>query len=83
MNSYKKAEAGEGEDKQVGSALAMPLAGIDPDWRERIELARRAYAEGKRLREGKPIMFRLSRPFPTTICPCLTPQAAARSPLHQ
>ena len=31
------------------SVLAMP-AGIDPDWRERIALAKRAYQDGKKLR---------------------------------
>lgn len=44
-------------------ALAPPAHGIDPDWRERIELARRAHAEGKKLREGKPITFRMSQPL--------------------
>ena len=44
-------------------ALAMPVSGIDPDWRERIEFAKRAYEEGKKLREGKPITFRMSRPL--------------------
>lgn len=43
--------------------LAMPASGIDPDWRERIELAKRTYKEGKKLREGKPITLRRSRPM--------------------
>lgn len=33
--------------------LAMPASGIDPDWRERIEFAKREYEESKKLREGK------------------------------
>ena len=45
------------------SVLAMPASGIDPDWRERIELAKQAYEYGKKLREGKPITFRMSRPL--------------------
>ena len=44
------------------SVLTMP-AGIDPDWRGRIALAKRAYQDGKKLREGKPIMFRTTRPL--------------------
>lgn len=52
----------EGTEK-AEPALAMPASGIDPDWRERIELAKRAYEEGKKLREGKPITFRMSRPL--------------------
>lgn len=54
-------EAG-GED--ATPALAAPVLGIDPDWRERIELAKRAYQDGKKLREGKPITFRVDRPLP-------------------
>ena len=42
-----------------------PALGIDPDWRERIELAKQAYQDGKKLREGKPITFRVDRPLPT------------------
>ena len=49
--------------ERVESALAMPATDIDPDWRERIDLAKRAYEEGKKLREGKPITFRMSRPL--------------------
>ena len=48
--------------ERVEPALTAP-SGIDPDWHERIELARRAYAEGKKMREGKPIMFRMSQPL--------------------
>ena len=44
-------------------ALTMPATGIDPDWRERIELAKRAHEDGKKLREGKPITFQMSRPL--------------------
>ena len=44
-------------------ALAMPASGIDPDWRERIEIAKRVYEESKKLRKGKPITFRMSRPL--------------------
>lgn len=44
-------------------ALAMPVSGIDPDWRERIEFAKREYEKSKKLREGKPITFRRSRPL--------------------
>lgn len=49
--------------ESVEPALTMPATGIDPDWRERIDLAKRAYEEGKKLREGKPITFRMSRPL--------------------
>ena len=52
-----------GGKESMEPALTMPAASIDPDWRERIDLAKRAYAEGKKLREGKPITFRMSQPL--------------------
>lgn len=52
----------EGGEKSAEPAVAMPATGIDPDWRERIELAKRAYEDGKKLREGKPIMFGFRQP---------------------
>lgn len=54
---------GDSSKESVEPALTMPAMGIDPDWRERIALAKRAYEEGKKLREGKPITFRMSRPL--------------------
>lgn len=54
---------GDGAKERVEPALTAPKAGIDPDWRERIDIAKRAYEEGKKLREGKPITFRMSRPL--------------------
>lgn len=54
-----------GED--ATPALAAPVLGVDPDWRERIELAKRAYQDGKKLREGKPITFRVDHPLPAII----------------
>ena len=56
-------DSGESGGESAEPALAMPVTGIDPDWRERIDLAKRAYKEGKKLREGKPIMFRMSQPL--------------------
>ena len=44
-------------------ALAEPTAGFPPDWRERIEIAKRAHEDGKKARKGKPMMFRLYRPL--------------------
>ena len=55
-------DGGDGGKDGMESVLTMP-AGIDPDWRERIELAKRAYQDGKKLREGKPIMFRTTWPL--------------------
>lgn len=68
MSSSKKSPPVEPRRNNEGAekadpALAMPASGIDPDWRERIELAKRAYKEGKKLREGKPLTFRMSRPL--------------------
>lgn len=57
-----KDDGGDGRKERVESVLTMP-AGIDPDWRERIDLAKRAYQDGKKLREGKPILFRTSQPL--------------------
>ena len=50
---------------RCGKASAEPVpttpVRIDPDWIERIALAKQAYQDGKKLREGKPILFRTSR----------------------
>ena len=68
MSSSKKFPPGvprrnnEGAEK-AEPVLAMPASGIDPDWRERIELAKQAYEYGKKLREGKPMTFPMSRPL--------------------
>ena len=56
-------DGGDGGKEGVESVLTMPATGIDPDWRERIDLAKRAYQDGKKLREGKPITFRMSQPL--------------------
>ena len=69
MKRFKKRDpavsdcGSDGSNESAGPALAIPVAGIDPEWRERIELAKRAYQDGKKLREGKPITFRMSRCF--------------------
>ena len=60
---HDEGDSGDGGRESVKSALTMPATAIDPDWRERIDLAKRAYAEGKKLREGKPITFRMSQPL--------------------
>ena len=44
-------------------ALEAPTLGYDPDWRRKIEIAKRAREDGKKLRKGKPITFRTSRPI--------------------
>ena len=54
---------GGGGKESIESVLTVPVTSIDPDWRERIYLAKLAYQDGKKLREGKPIMFRMSRPL--------------------
>ena len=54
---------GGGGKENMESVLTVPPTGIDPDWRERIDLAKRAYQDGKKLREGKPITFRMSGPL--------------------
>lgn len=51
------------DTEKAEPVLTMPASGIDPDWRERIELAKRAYEDGKKLREGKPITFPIYRPL--------------------
>ena len=56
-------DGGGGGKESVESVLTVPATGIDPDWRERIDLAKRAYQDGKKLREGKPITFRMSQPL--------------------
>ena len=68
MSSSKKSPPVEPRRNNEGaekaeSVLAMPASGFDPDWRERIELAKQAYEYGKKLRKGKPITFRMSRPL--------------------
>ena len=37
-------------------AVAPPRA-YDPDWRERIERAKSAREDGRKAREGKPVVF--------------------------
>ena len=59
----KPRDDGDAGKEGMEPALTVPATGIDPDWRERIELAKRAYEEGKKLREGKPITFRMSQPL--------------------
>ena len=51
------------DTEKAEPVLTMPASGIDPDWRERIELAKRAYEDGKKLREGKPITFPIYHPL--------------------
>ena len=67
MSSLEKpasvARRRDGAGDSVEPALVVSVADIDPDWRERIELAKRAYEEGKKQRKGKPITFRMSRPL--------------------
>ena len=69
MSWFKRAgtrtphDDGNGGKESTKPALTMPATGIDPDWRERIDLAKRAYEEGKELRKGKPITFRMSQPL--------------------
>ena len=68
MSSSKKFPPVDPRRKNEGNetaepVLAMPASGIDPDWRERIELAKRVYEESKKLREGKPITFPIYRPL--------------------
>lgn len=40
-------------------ALGSPPAGMDPDWRERIELAKRVREETRKARGDKPSTFDL------------------------
>jgi len=54
---------GDGGKESVESVLTAPATDIDPDWRERINLAKRACQDGKKLREGKPITFRTNQPL--------------------
>ena len=49
--------------EKAESVLAMPASGIDPDWRDRIEIAKREYEESKKLRKGKLITFPMYRPL--------------------
>lgn len=69
MSRFKEpaVSAAQGTDDTVEAsmepALAAPVSGCDPDWRERIELAKRVREEGQRARKGKPVTFRMSRPL--------------------
>ena len=45
-----------------GDAPALsPVPGCDPDWKKRIERAKWAREEGRKAREGKPMVFSSSR----------------------
>ena len=67
MSSFKKTapETPHDDGCQCPKARAVPVlttpVRIDPDWIERIALAKQAYQDGKKLREGKPFLFRTSR----------------------
>ena len=50
-------------DKASAEPVLTTPVRVDPDWIERIALAKQAYRDGKKLREGKPILFRTSRPL--------------------
>ena len=69
MSRFKKAavSAARGNDDtgnaSVEPALTAPVSGCDPDWRERIELAKRAREDGLKARKGKPVTFRMYRPL--------------------
>lgn len=56
-------DSGDGGKESVESVLTAPATDIDPDWRERIDIAKRARQDGKKLREGKPITFRTTQPL--------------------
>ena len=43
------------------SAVVPPPAGYDPDWRERIETARRAREQARKARGDGPVVFRHPR----------------------
>lgn len=67
MSLFKQPEVpsddgNRGRKASAESVLATPVR-IDPDWIERIALAKQAYQDGKKLREGKPILFRTSLPL--------------------
>ena len=50
----------------VGSPAAGRPKWYDPDWQERIERARNAREEGRKARQGKPIVFSVDDPRPLT-----------------
>ena len=54
-------ETRPGDDRGEDTHLPLPPS-HDPDWRERIERARNAREEGRRAREGMPIVFPIDRP---------------------
>ena len=68
MNSFKRAsETPHRDGRRCGTEstepmLTMPVR-IDPDWIERVALAKQAHQDGKKLRKGKPILFRTSWPL--------------------
>ena len=45
-------------------AAGRPKSWYDPDWQERIERARNAREEGRKARQGKPIVFSIDDPRP-------------------
>ena len=51
--------------KDAVPAVELPHP-YDPDWQERVERARRAREDGRKAREGKPIVFSFNDPRPLT-----------------
>ena len=54
-------------EKETGSAAAeqtpavSPPSGYDPDWRERIEIARQARDQARKARGDRPVTFEKNR----------------------
>jgi hypothetical protein len=46
--------------KRAGSVLPKP-PGVDPGWATKIAKAKEAREEGRKMREGKPVVFPTSR----------------------
>ena len=47
-------------------SAAKPLPSYDPHWREKIKRAKREWEEGRKEREGKPIVFPIDDRRPLT-----------------
>ena len=63
MSRTSTTPGGPGRDAVGGSSvLGPPPAGIDPDWRERIEIAKRVRDETRKARGDKPSTFDVRGP---------------------
>ena len=65
MATDRPASGSGGRTKDSAPAVERPPA-YDPHWREKIDQAKSAREDGRKARQGKPIVFPIDDPRPLT-----------------